>query len=61
MNQLLMLADDPKNYFRAMQDLQNDQEEKAQAMGIKFREDHLFDDKDIISEKTVQQRFHSKH
>lgn len=56
MNQLLMLADDPKNYFRAMMDLQNDQQDKALSLGLKIKEDHLFEDKYIISDKTVQQQ-----
>ena len=48
MNQLLMLSDDPKQYYRALEELKREQMDKG-----KIREDHLFEDKYIISERTV--------
>eukprot|EP00347_Sterkiella_histriomuscorum_P018862 403343887 len=51
MNQLLMLAEDPKTYMRAMEDLQR--EEENNAYGYRAKQDHLFDDKYIISDKTI--------
>jgi len=45
---LLMLADDPKNYYNALQELEKEEEEKGN-----IKEDHLFSDKYIISEKTI--------
>ena len=48
MNQLLMLSDDPKQYYRALEELKREQLEKG-----RIREDHLFEDKYIISERTI--------
>ncbi len=46
MNQLLMLADDPKRYQLAMEELKKEEGDKGN-----FSQDHLFDDRYIISER----------
>jgi len=50
MTKLLMLAEDPKIYHQAMEDFRDTQEDQ----GI-FCQDHLFEDKYIISEKNFKQ------
>jgi hypothetical protein len=50
MNQLLMLGDDPKKYNQALQDYNQNHRNPS------HREDHLFEDKYIISEKTLHAR-----
>ncbi len=49
MNQLLMLSDDPKIYYQAMEELKDTERDRGN-----FSQDHLFDDKYIVSEKNFR-------
>lgn len=44
-----MLAEDPKIYYQALEDLKNEEEGRGT-----FSQDHLFDDKYIISERNFK-------
>ena len=46
-----MLADDPKLYHRALEDLKAEEQDRGN-----MTEDHLFDDKYIITERTFKNR-----
>lgn len=43
-----MLSEDPKQYYKALEELKKEQMDKG-----RLREDHMFEDKYIISERTI--------
>ena len=46
-----MLSEDPKQYYRALEELKKEQMEKG-----RMKEDHLFEDRYIISERTIHNK-----
>ena len=43
-----MLSDDPKMYYKALEELKHEEQKKGN-----YREDHLYDDNYIISDRTI--------